>query len=138
MLPASVGDGLSLDPLSFCEDAGAAPEVDVGWGEIVDALVVTAAVVVVDESGYLGFEIARKEVVFQQDAVLEGLVPTLDLALGHWMIGRAAQAFDLAVGEPWRDHLRYSWSRCRTAAWVDQPAWPVPARWPAAPSRGWW
>jgi hypothetical protein len=82
MLQAPVGNGLSLDTLSFCQDAGAAPEVDVGWGEIVDALVVTAAVVVVNESGDLGFEIARKKVVFQQDAVLEGLVPTLDLAPG--------------------------------------------------------
>ena len=90
MLQASVVNGLSLDPLSFCQDIGAAPKVDVGWGEIVDALVVTAAIVVVDEGGDLGFEIAREEVVFQQDEVLEGLVPALDLALGHWMIGRRA------------------------------------------------
>src|SRR5690348_11529644 len=100
MLQASVGNGLSLDPLSFYQDTGTAPEVDVGWGEIIDALVVTAAVVVVDEGGDLGFEIAREEVVFQQDAVLEGLVPALDLALGHWMIGRTAQMFDVASTEP--------------------------------------
>ena len=100
MLQASVVNGLSLDPLSFCQDIGAAPEVDVGWGEIVDTLVVTAAIVVIDEGGDLGFEIAWEEVVFQQDAVLEGLVPALDLALGHWMIGRAAQMFDVPVGEP--------------------------------------
>ena len=49
----------------------------VGWGEIVDTLVVTAAIVVIDEGGDLGFEIAREEVVLQQDAVLEGLVPAL-------------------------------------------------------------
>src|SRR5215470_647696 len=73
MLQASVVNGLSLDPLSFCQDIGAAPEVDVGWGEIVDTLVVTAAIVVIDEGGDLGFEIAWEEVVFQQDAVLEGL-----------------------------------------------------------------
>jgi len=59
-----------------------------------------SAVVVVDEGGDLGFKIAREEIVLQQDAVLEGLVPALDLALGHWMIGRAAQVFDLPVGEP--------------------------------------
>ena len=40
MQQALVGNGLSLDPLSFCQDTEAAPEVDVGWGEIVDALVV--------------------------------------------------------------------------------------------------
>jgi len=38
----------------------------VGWGEIVDTLVVTAAIVVIDEGGDLGFEIAREEVVLQQ------------------------------------------------------------------------
>ena len=75
-------------------------EVDVGGGEIVDALVIAAMVVVVDEGRDLGFEIAGKEVVFQQDAVFESLVPALDLALSHWMIGRAAQVLDLAVVEP--------------------------------------
>ena len=91
---------MSLDPLSLCQDGRAPPEVDVGWGEIVDALVVTAAVVVVDKGGDLGFEIAREEVVFQQDAVLEGLMPAFDFALGHRMIGRAAKVFDIAVVEP--------------------------------------
>src|SRR4029077_9582080 len=67
---ATVGDGLSLDPFSFCQDGWTASEVDVGRGEIVDALVVAAVVVVVDEGGDLGFEITRQEVVFQQDAVL--------------------------------------------------------------------
>ena len=61
MLQASVGNRVSLDPLSFCQDTGAAPEVDVGWGEIVDALVVTAVVVVVDEGGDLGFEVAGRK-----------------------------------------------------------------------------
>ena len=64
MLQAPVGNGLSLDPLSFYQDTGAVPEVDVGWGEIVDAVVVTATVVVVDKGGDLGFEIAREEVSF--------------------------------------------------------------------------
>src|SRR5215467_6166371 len=100
MLQATVGHSLSLDPLSLCQDGGAAPEVDVGWGEIVDALVITAAVVVVDEGGDLSLEIARQEVVFQQDTVLQRLVPALDLALSHRVIGRAAQVSDLPVGEP--------------------------------------
>jgi hypothetical protein len=61
MSQTSVGNGLSLDPLSFCQDTGAALEVGFGWDEIVDALVVTAAVVVVDECGDLRFEITRQE-----------------------------------------------------------------------------
>ena len=36
------------------------------------------------------FEVSGQEVVFQQDAVLECLMPALDLALGLRMIRRAA------------------------------------------------
>lgn len=79
MLQAAVGDGLSLDPLPFCQDGGAAPEVDVGGGEIVDALVVAKA---------------------QQDAVLERLMPSLDFALGHRMIGRTANVLDAPIAQP--------------------------------------
>ena len=100
VLQATVGNGLSFDPLSFGQDSRAAPAVDVGGGEIVDAFVVSAVVVVVDEGGNLSFEIAGQEVMFQQDAVFEGLVPALDFALGHRMVGRAAQVFDVAVIEP--------------------------------------
>lgn len=50
VLQATVGNGLSFDPLSFGQDSRAAPAVDVGGSEIIDALVVAAMVVVVDES----------------------------------------------------------------------------------------
>ena len=66
MLQATVGNGLSLDPLSLCQDGRAPPEENVGWGEIVDAFVVAAVVVVVDECGNLRFEITRQEIVFQR------------------------------------------------------------------------
>ena len=69
MLQAAVGDGLSFDPFSFCQDGATPPAVDVGRGEIVDALVVSAVVVVGNEGFDLGFEIAGQEVIFQQDAV---------------------------------------------------------------------
>ena len=39
-------------------------------------------VVVVDEGGDGGFKFPFEEVVFEQDAVLQGLVPALDFALG--------------------------------------------------------
>src|SRR5436305_6489110 len=100
VLQAAVSNGLSLDPFSFGQDGWTASKVDVGRGEIVDTLVVSAMVVVVDEGRDLSFEVAGQEVVFQQDAVFESLVPALDLALGHWMIGGAAQVLDLAVVEP--------------------------------------
>ncbi|SIT17009.1 hypothetical protein SAMN05421772_1301, partial [Paracoccus saliphilus] len=46
---------------------------------------VSPVIVMFDEGLDLGFEIAREEIVFQQDAVFEGLVPALDLALGLGM-----------------------------------------------------
>jgi len=49
VLQATVGNGLSFDPLSLGQDSRAAPAVDVGGGEIVDAFVVSVVVVVVDE-----------------------------------------------------------------------------------------
>ena len=49
VLQAAVGDGLSFDPFSFCQNGWAASEVDVGRGEVVDALVVAAVIVQSDE-----------------------------------------------------------------------------------------
>src|SRR5437868_10214634 len=106
VLQAAISNGLSLDPFSFGQDGWAASEVDVGPGEIVDALVIAAVVVVVDKGRDLGFEVAGQEVVFQQDAVFESLVPALDLALSHWMIGRAAQVLDLNFA--WIRHVATS------------------------------
>jgi hypothetical protein len=86
---ASVLDGLSFDPFSFQQDGLAAPEVDVSRGEVGDGLMVSQVIVVGDEGGDLGFEIAGQIVVLQQDAVLERLMPALDLALCHGVIGCA-------------------------------------------------
>ena len=92
----------------------AAAEVDIGRRQIAEALVVAPVVVVIDEGVDLGFEIAGQVVVLEQDAVLQRLVPALDLALGLGMEGRAADVADAAVLEPFRqiagDVAR---SRCR-------------------------
>lgn len=82
MKQAALCDGFAFDPFPFQHDDAAAPEVDVGGCEIADALVVSAVVVMIDEGRDLPLEIARQEVVFEQDPVLERLVPALDLALG--------------------------------------------------------
>ena len=47
---------------------------------------IARVVVALDEGLDLGFEIAWQEVVLQQDAVLERLVPAFDLALGLGMV----------------------------------------------------
>jgi hypothetical protein len=100
MKQAALPDGFVFDPFPFQHDGLAASEVDVGRGEIAEALVVSAMIVVLDEGGDLPFEIAGQEVVFEQDAVLERLVPALDLALGLGMTGSSAGVIHALIGEP--------------------------------------
>jgi hypothetical protein len=64
---AAVPDGLSFDPFPFDEDGLAAPEEDVGRGEVAQALMVAAVIVVGDEGIDLGFEIAWQKVVLEQE-----------------------------------------------------------------------
>src|SRR4051812_2741041 len=91
VVQASVLDGLSFDPFSFKQDGLASAEVDVGGGEVGDALVVSKMIIVGDELADPGFEVARQIVVLQQHPVLQRLVPALDLALGLGMQRGAAQ-----------------------------------------------
>ena len=90
MVQAAVLDGLQFDAPPFSQDGFTAAEVDVSRGEVADALVVALVVVVIDEGGDGYFEFALEEVVFQQDAVLQGLVPPFDLSLRLGMHWRAA------------------------------------------------
>ncbi len=62
MLQASVCDGCSLDAFSLGEDCLGPAEVDVGRGQIVDALMIADVVVVFDEGVNLPFEIAGQVV----------------------------------------------------------------------------
>ncbi len=90
VLQAPMFDGLSLDPFALFDDGLGPAEVGVGGRHIVEALVVALVVIVLDERLDLAFEITGQEIVFQKDAVLQGLVPALDLALGLGMERRAA------------------------------------------------
>lgn len=56
-------------------------------------------IVVADERIDLLLKVSRQEVVFQQDAVLERLVPALDLSLGLGMIGCAARVRHTLVSQ---------------------------------------
>ncbi len=101
MLQAPMFECLSLDPFSSFDDGGCPAEVGIGRRHVFQALVVALMVVVLGEGLDLLFEIARQEVVLQQDAVLQRLVPPLDLALGLRMEGRTAYmihglAFEIA------------------------------------------
>jgi hypothetical protein len=77
----TVCDCLSFDPFAFEEDGLGSSEVDVGRREIAQALVIAGMVVMSHEGGDLTFEIAGQVIVLEQDAVLERLMPALDLAL---------------------------------------------------------
>ena len=72
-------DGLSLDPFALLDDGGGPAEVGVGGRHVAQRSVVPLVVVVLDERLDLGLEVAGQEVVLRQDAVLQGLVPALDL-----------------------------------------------------------
>lgn len=67
MVQAAVLDGFLFDAPPFGQDGFVATEVDVGWGQVADAFVVTAVVVVVDEGGDGGLKFPLEEVVFAQD-----------------------------------------------------------------------
>ena len=57
-------------------------------------------VVVVDEGFNLSFEITWQEVVFEQNTVLESLVPAFDLALSLGMIRRTARVLHAFAVQP--------------------------------------
>src|SRR5688572_18965217 len=97
VLQAPELDCLSFDPFSLFDDSRGPAEVGVGRGYVAKALVVASVIVMLDEGFDLAFEIARQEVVLQQDAVLERLMPALDLALGL-RVKRSAADMAHAVG----------------------------------------
>ena len=102
VVQASALDGLSFDPFSFQQDGVGSTEGDVGRRQVTDGLVVSLVVVVIDEGVDLSLEIAWQVIVLEQDAVLQCLMPTLDLALGLGMEGSAPDVADAAVPEPFR------------------------------------
>ena len=97
MLQSSLSDGVAFDPFSLPKDGRGSAEVDVGRCQVLQAFMVTAVIVVLDEARDLGFEIAGQVIVLEQNAVLEGLVPALDLALGLRMARGAVNMGDATV-----------------------------------------
>ena len=61
---------------------------------------IAPVIVVIDEGADLRFECTRQEVVFEQDAVLQCLVPSLDLTLDLGMVGRATRVLDALICKP--------------------------------------
>ena len=103
MLQSAKFDGVAFDPFAFEQDGLAAPEVDVGRGQIADAFVVSTMVVMIDECRDLRFEVFREVVVFEQDAIFQRLVPALDLALGLRMSRCAVNLRDRSLFQPFTE-----------------------------------
>ena len=90
VLQAPMFDGQSLDAFALFYGGWCPAEVGVDGRHVAQDLVVALVIVVLDERLDLGFKVAGQEVVFERDAVFQGLVPAFDLALGLGMHRGAA------------------------------------------------
>jgi hypothetical protein len=61
---------------------------------------VPVVVIMVDKAADGMFESARQIVVLEQDAVLERLVPALDLAMGHLMVWLSTNMIHVTLVQP--------------------------------------
>jgi hypothetical protein len=80
VLQAAMFDGLSLNPFALFDDGWRPAEAGIGRDQVVQGLVATLVVVVLDERLDLDREVAGLEVVFQEDAVLQRLGPVVRCA----------------------------------------------------------
>ena len=100
MEQASLVDGSSFDTLAFEQDGFSSAEIDIRRRQIIDALVITPMIVVLDEGFDMRFEIAGQIIILQQDLVFECLMPALDFTLRLGMAWRAADVIDVSRIEP--------------------------------------
>lgn len=89
------------------------PHVDIGGREVVQALGVSPVIVVADEAFDLSLEVAGQVVILEQDAVLQRLMPTFNLAPRLRMIGCTADVRVCDVLATWPSRPRYKKNRCR-------------------------
>ena len=94
MHQAAMLDGPALDAHALQQDGLPPAEIDISRGQIVQALVVAPVVILLDECLNIGLKCVWQIVIFQQDAVLHGLVPALDLSLRLRVSRRAADMLD--------------------------------------------
>jgi len=102
VLPAPMFNGLAFDASPFGQDLYGPAEVGIRRCHIAQSIVAALMVVVLDEGADLVLEVAGQVIIFQQDPVLQGLAPALDLALGLGMTGRAADVLHVLISQPFR------------------------------------
>lgn len=99
-MQAALFECFFFDLFPFLQDLRCAPEVGVCRCHVADAFVATMMIIVVDELPDRPLKRARQIVVFQQNAVLVRLMPTLDLPLGLRMVRRTANMIHSLIFEP--------------------------------------
>jgi hypothetical protein len=77
VLQAPMLNGLPFDSFALFDDGCGPAEVGVGLCDVIRALVVALVIVMLDKGADPSLKITGQEVVFEQDAVLEGMVPAL-------------------------------------------------------------
>src|SRR5260370_15848844 len=97
MQAASLLDRLSFDGFPPFKYSRYSAEVDVSRRQVVQALVVSTVVVVLDELVDAMFELTWQIVVFQQDLVFHRAVISLDLTLRHRVVRPAADMADAVI-----------------------------------------
>jgi hypothetical protein len=100
MQAASLLDGLSFDGFPPFKYSRSSAKVDVSRRQVVQALVVSTVVVVLDELVDAMFELTWQIVVFQQDLVFHRAVISLDPTLRHRVVRPAADMADAVILEP--------------------------------------
>jgi len=89
----------SLDLFSSIDHLLCSPEIDIGWRQVVQRLMVAGVVVVLHEVCDSSLQVGWGVVVLQPDDVLHRTVPALDLALSHRVIRRTAHMIHLLALE---------------------------------------
>jgi hypothetical protein len=89
--------GLFLDLVSFGEHLLGSAKVNISRSEIVQRLMVTLVVVIVHEAGDLNFKFGGEILILQVHNILHRTVVTLNLALGHRVVGRRASMLNVSA-----------------------------------------
>lgn len=82
------------------DDGVVTAEVNVGRRQVAETFVIAVVIVALNEGADADLKVARQIVILEQDAVLQGLMPPFDLALGlgmHWRAANVLHAFFLEV-----------------------------------------
>ncbi len=106
VVQAAIGEDPWFDPLPLEKDGGTSAEIDIGRSEIVETLVIARVLVVLDKGPDLRLQVAGQVIMFEQDAVLERLVPALDLALGLGMAWSAPDVLHAPILKPLSQIIR--------------------------------